>query len=708
MSIQAIKGVEVGDGFLTTTRRGSAGARRARSRPSDGITRSSDRAGGTEGGMSTGTVLRVRAGMKPIATIPHALRTVDVATGETAAAHHQRSDVCAVPAAGVVAEAMVAVVLAEVVLEKFGGDSVARDPAQPRGRTSPRSPRRCARRTRATRPSSSMTSLLSDAPGSAIVLIGPMGAGKTSIGRTCRARRSGCRSSTPTSLIVARPRADRRDLRTRTARRTSARSSARPCRRRSRREAWSSLGGGAVLDAAHAGRPRRAPRRAADGRRRRSSRGRIRGAEPAAAARRRTRSPAGTRSRRARGPSTRRSPTSRSTRRAARSQHVVDDDRRLGAADGRTPRSTHEPDATTISVTRRRRLRHHRRPRHPGSRRRGARRRPSRKVLVVHPPTLAAQAARAARARSRRRPRGAARRDPRRRGRASASRSPRSAGRSWARPTSPAPTPSSASAGERSPTSPASSPRPGCAASQVVQVPTTVLGMVDAAVGGKTGINTAEGKNLVGAFWAPRAVHLRPRPARHALAQRDPRRVRRGRQGRASSGRPRSSTSSRRIPTAAVDPHQRRSSAACIELAIAHEGAASSGRTSARRACARSSTTGTPSATRSSTPSATAGATAPRSRSAWCSPPSSSRLAGSAAGCRGPAAPRHPRARSACRPRYRAGAWPQLLATMQRDKKSRGGMLRFIVLDDIARPTVLQAPDESLLFAAYQEVARLG
>ena len=74
--------------------------------------------------MSTGTVLRVSAGMKPIATVPHALRTVDVATGDTASAHHQRSDVCAVPAAGVVAEAMVAIVLADAALEKFGGDSV--------------------------------------------------------------------------------------------------------------------------------------------------------------------------------------------------------------------------------------------------------------------------------------------------------------------------------------------------------------------------------------------------------------------------------------------------------------------------------------------------------------------------------------------------------------------------------------------------------
>ncbi|WP_374948007.1 chorismate synthase [Agreia sp.] len=123
MGIQAIKGVEVGDGFLTTTRRGSD-AHDELVQADGRITRLSDKAGGTEGGMSTGTVLRVRAGMKPIATIPHALRTVDVATGEAAAAHHQRSDVCAVPAAGVVAEAMVALVLANSVLEKFGGDSL--------------------------------------------------------------------------------------------------------------------------------------------------------------------------------------------------------------------------------------------------------------------------------------------------------------------------------------------------------------------------------------------------------------------------------------------------------------------------------------------------------------------------------------------------------------------------------------------------------
>ncbi|SDT11435.1 chorismate synthase [Brevibacterium sandarakinum] len=124
MGIQAIKGVEVGDGFLTTQRPGSA-AHDELAVGDDGIRRVSNRAGGTEGGMSTGGPLRVRAGMKPIATVPRALATVDVATGESAKANHQRSDVCAVPASGVVAEAMVALVLAEAVVEKFGGDSVA-------------------------------------------------------------------------------------------------------------------------------------------------------------------------------------------------------------------------------------------------------------------------------------------------------------------------------------------------------------------------------------------------------------------------------------------------------------------------------------------------------------------------------------------------------------------------------------------------------
>ena len=123
MGIQAIKGVEVGDGFALAAMRGSQAQDEIVTL--DGrLARTSGHSGGTEGGMSTGEVLRVRAAMKPISTIPRALRTVDVATGEAAPAINQRSDVCAVPAAGVVAEAMVVLVLADAVLEKFGGDSL--------------------------------------------------------------------------------------------------------------------------------------------------------------------------------------------------------------------------------------------------------------------------------------------------------------------------------------------------------------------------------------------------------------------------------------------------------------------------------------------------------------------------------------------------------------------------------------------------------
>jgi chorismate synthase len=123
MGIQAIKGVEIGDGFELARTRGSL-AHDEIVREDGVIRRVSGRSGGTEGGMTTGDVLRVRAAMKPISTVPRALRTVDTESGEAAVAINQRSDVCAVPAAGVVAEAMVALVLAEAVLEKFGGDSL--------------------------------------------------------------------------------------------------------------------------------------------------------------------------------------------------------------------------------------------------------------------------------------------------------------------------------------------------------------------------------------------------------------------------------------------------------------------------------------------------------------------------------------------------------------------------------------------------------
>ena len=123
MGIQAMKSVEIGDGLETTKRRGSV-AHDEIVREDGSVHRLTDRAGGIEGGMSNGEVIRVRAGMKPISTVPRALQTIDTATGDATTAHHQRSDVCAVPAAGVVVEAMVALVVANSVLEKFGGDSL--------------------------------------------------------------------------------------------------------------------------------------------------------------------------------------------------------------------------------------------------------------------------------------------------------------------------------------------------------------------------------------------------------------------------------------------------------------------------------------------------------------------------------------------------------------------------------------------------------
>lgn len=123
MGVQAIKSVEIGDGLETTRRRGSL-AHDEIVRNGTVVERSTDRAGGIEGGMSNGEIIRVRAGMKPISTVPKALQTIDTSSGEAATAHHQRSDVCAVPAAGIVIEAMVALVIADAVLEKFGGDSL--------------------------------------------------------------------------------------------------------------------------------------------------------------------------------------------------------------------------------------------------------------------------------------------------------------------------------------------------------------------------------------------------------------------------------------------------------------------------------------------------------------------------------------------------------------------------------------------------------
>lgn len=235
---------------------------------------------------------------------------------------------------------------------------------------------------------------------------------------------------------------------------------------------------------------------------------------------------------------------------------------------------------------------------------------------------------------------------------------------------------------------------------EVVQVPTTVLGLVDASVGGKTGVNTGEGKNLVGAFWAPRAVvgdldelaSLSPNEATAGFAEV----VKAG-----FIWAPEILDIIEADPLRAVDtttPEFRRA----IELAIDMKAQVVSDdfREAGQREILNYGHT-------------LGHAIEHAERYRWrhgaaisvgmLFAAELSRLAGRLSD---DAALRH---RSVLESlglptSYRAGAWKQLLATMQRDKKSRGGMLRFILLDDIAKPTVLQAPDESLMFAAYQEV----
>jgi chorismate synthase len=120
MAVPAIKGVEIGDGFGSASRRGSV----AHDEIEPDLGRSTLRAGGTEGGMTIGGTLKLRAAMKPLSTLKQRLRTVDLTTGEPADAFQERTDVCAVPAAGVVCEAVVILVLADAIIEMFGGDTM--------------------------------------------------------------------------------------------------------------------------------------------------------------------------------------------------------------------------------------------------------------------------------------------------------------------------------------------------------------------------------------------------------------------------------------------------------------------------------------------------------------------------------------------------------------------------------------------------------
>ncbi|GAB3601858.1 3-dehydroquinate synthase [Microbacterium aureliae] len=236
---------------------------------------------------------------------------------------------------------------------------------------------------------------------------------------------------------------------------------------------------------------------------------------------------------------------------------------------------------------------------------------------------------------------------------------------------------------------------------EVVQVPTTVLGMVDAAVGGKTGINTAEGKNLVGAFWTPRAVvcdlDLLDGLSRNERVAGYAEVVKAG-----FIHSPEILEIIERDPETATDPRSaefRRTIELAIDMKarVVGEDLREAG---LREILNYGHTLGH--------------AIEHAERYRWrhgaaisvgmVFAAELSRLAGRLPDA---AAQRHRDTLTSLGlpTTYRPGAWPQLLATMQRDKKSRGGMLRFIVLDDIAKPTVLQAPDESLLFAAYQEVA---
>jgi chorismate synthase len=144
MSIHSVKGVEIGGGFGSTRKTGShvhdviLPRERWSDRPWE---RATNNAGGTEGGITDGQDIVVRVGLKPIATLPRSLPSADLLTGEEIPAHYERSDVCVVPAAGVIVETMCAIVLAGAALEKFGGDNMSETMANFRAFTATTGPR---------------------------------------------------------------------------------------------------------------------------------------------------------------------------------------------------------------------------------------------------------------------------------------------------------------------------------------------------------------------------------------------------------------------------------------------------------------------------------------------------------------------------------------------------------------------------------------
>ena len=238
----------------------------------------------------------------------------------------------------------------------------------------------------------------------------------------------------------------------------------------------------------------------------------------------------------------------------------------------------------------------------------------------------------------------------------------------------------------------------------LVAVPTTLLAMVDAAVGGKTGINTAEGKNLVGAFHPPAGVLC-------DLAALDSLPVNDYVSGLAEVIKAGFIADPAILDLIEADPQAARTPTARTPPSSSSARSRSrptwSPPTSRSRVCARSSTTGTPSPTPSRRTSATSGGTARPSPSAWSSPPN---WAGSPAAwtTRPPTGTARCWSPSGLPLTYRGDQWPKLLETMKVDKKSRGDLLRFIVLDGLAKPTVLEGPDPALLLAAYARGRRVS